>query len=231
MQAAAVIAQIENLQRETFALLESLNIDGKPQEKLVEKLDSLYASIEQLESQLDGAHIPQLTDGQIRHHIKSKEMKLGRLITHLKRLLVGNVEVGGHSAPVLLSTLISSSMRTESVLLSNLVHCVAVAERPDFSPIQLIRRFKFEKVQDGHVSASAITSLLSISNSYPSSEQLCTARLQCEEDQILCDDEQLQVPTESAYTPIGLCLLYLGFMNKLEQQFSPTSIINNVARM
>jgi hypothetical protein len=72
MQAAAVIAQIENLQRETVALLESLNIDGKPQEKLVEKLDSLYASIEQLESQLDGTHIPQLTDGQIRHHIKSK---------------------------------------------------------------------------------------------------------------------------------------------------------------
>ena len=229
MRTSEVVGRIENLQKEASVLLDCLKIEGTPHAELLEKLDRIHSAIEELESEIGPANSNELQGSRtITDEVKTKKAKLLKLVAYLKRLLSSSLDIGGFPAVDLLSTLISLLEGSESVMLSDAIRCVSIAERPDFSPLQLVRRCKFEIQQDGPIPASSINHILAMAHQFSVSEQTCTGiKLESRNGALF------SYSTEPSNTipSIGIDLMFLGFMNKLEQLFSPTSSINNIARV
>jgi hypothetical protein len=218
-------AEFESLQTLAESLMTKLSTGGDDTDMIIKQLDAIHLSIEDLEKKIGHESPTGSSECNYTEIIDTKLKRLLLLLNNFKRNLPRSVDIANVSAVSLISSMeyMIGGFRDQSqtMKLSHLVDCVAVAERPDFSPIQLVRKCNFEADECEEVETSWLTSILKLAHMHSSSESSRAIKLTMKDI----------APDSREPMGVGLCLVGLGISNKLEQLFSPTSVISNMAKV
>jgi hypothetical protein len=229
MQSSELSQRLSNLHSEAEEIVIAMNVTpGDP--GLVEKLDSLFHSIEEVEAFLDVCESKSSSSGSNPSHVSTKCSRLMKMLSHLQRLCPIGTKMGSmffvEVTPALIKAFCDYGKASSKLTASEFIGLVSVAERPDFSQVQLSRRCLFESAsEDGsEIEIARLFSVLQSAQNVSNGNRSESVRVDIASMELTCH-------VSPHLTGVALALVTMGFGNKLEQLFSPTSVINKMARV
>ena len=224
----SILKEIEDLQGQAESLLVHMGEEPTNSEcvALIEELDLIHSAIEDLEYKLEPLGMTaNCATTQICNTAARKLEKLDNMLQQLAKFTPRNVEVVSRPISQLFASviLLVESLRDlhRTMKLGDLLGCVSVAERPDFSSVQLMRICTFEFDKDEEVEIGILGYFLGLAQLHSTSERPQTIKL----------NPQGIVHESPNRAGLSVCLVVLGLSNKVEQLFSPTSVINTIAKV
>jgi hypothetical protein len=229
MQEADLIKKLSDLQEEAHNLIAGFAAPGASAFETHKRLDRIDAAIAEIESKLESggfnskSHERSVSNIQ---RMKSNLLLLGRRL--LKDLPI-NVNVHGMNMIPTLGLLVDLVECTDKneVKVANLAACVSTAERPDFSPVQARRDLQFDSGDSDFVSPYFLFDLLSWASKATDRAVVVTRH----ENSLRIGEGVFEENKRETRFGLALALCLMGVFNKIEQLFSPTSVIHQMARV
>lgn len=228
--------QMDVLRKEAETLLHEYSEIPNNHTKIIDRLSLIEGAIREIETKLFNTERC-LTSLKklVQDDIQVNEIRLEKLSRIIRKHVASSVEI--HETPaskmlLFLEQMIECKPSGDFLDLSTLMDCVSCAERPDFSSVQARGTLGMHVKGTVDSGPFSLTDLLDIADSL----SFENGKAQCIE--LTFDVNGIHfngntvVPTRRvSRLGLGIAMCMMGVCNKVEQLFSPTSIVSHAAKV
>jgi hypothetical protein len=228
--------EMDVLRKEAESLLREYSEIPNNQFKTIDRLNLIEGAITEIETKLfNTKRCLTSLKKLVQDDIQVNEMRLVKLSGIVRKHVAPSAEI--HEIPaskmlLFLEQIIECKASGDSLDLPTLVDCVSCAERPDCTSVQDQRTLVFHVNGSVDSGPFSLTDLLDIADSL----SLENGKAQCIELTFDVNgihfNEKTVVPTRRvSRLGLGTAMCMMGVCNKIEQLFSPTSIVSHAAKV